>query len=223
MPAIHSKSYAFSNYAHQMQIAAERKQRQKRAREYFLALDATKIDPVDTWLSNNRVYYFTPEVPITKVDPRHEVLVNVWTRFRSGKIEGDYRDPDTFYMWMQVQTPAAAELGVTWSPMVLLAHYLGSRDDRNAPAWLELIVGENYSFVQPRDWMAQVGDLVHDRVSNPMLAWAMRHAEGTSAQAKVIARCREVRRKERLHKYRLAQDRSRWVRGKTLRKIASRA
>ncbi|KAJ7430355.1 hypothetical protein B0H11DRAFT_2136613, partial [Mycena galericulata] len=122
-----------------MQIAAERKQRQKRAREHFLALDATKIDPVYTWLSNNRVYYFTPEVSITKVDPRHEVLVNVWTRFRSGKIEleGDYRDPDTFYMWMQVQTPAAAGLGVTLSPMVLLAHYLGSRDDRNAPAWLD--------------------------------------------------------------------------------------
>ncbi|KAJ7493047.1 hypothetical protein B0H11DRAFT_2007028 [Mycena galericulata] len=98
-----------------MQIAAERKQRQKRAREYFLALDATKIDPVDTYLIT---------VPITKVDPRHEVLVNAWTRFRSDKIEGDYRDPDTFYMWMQVQTPAAAELGVTWSPMVLLAHYL---------------------------------------------------------------------------------------------------
>jgi len=77
-------------------------------------------------------------------------------------------------MWMQVETPWAAGIGVSQSPMVVLAHWVGSRDDGDAPGWLELLPGEHYSFPQPREWMAQVfcglsdlwiGDIVNVRVS----------------------------------------------------------
>ncbi|KAJ7735401.1 hypothetical protein DFH07DRAFT_112822 [Mycena maculata] len=139
-----------------LNLVTKHRQAQKRAREYSLALRAAAADPLDKWLSDSRVFYFTPEVPITKANPQYEVLVNIWMSHQRGEVEGDYRDPDSFTMWMQVETPWAAGLDITRSPMVRLAHYLGSRDDGDAPAWLELIKGENYSFVQAREWMAKV-------------------------------------------------------------------
>jgi hypothetical protein len=72
-----------------------------------------------------------------------------------GEVDGFFRDPDTFGMYMQVETQSATGPPIQ-SPVLFVGFNVWDRDDGDAPTWLELIVGEQYSFAQPREFMAEV-------------------------------------------------------------------
>ncbi|KAJ7138640.1 hypothetical protein C8R46DRAFT_1361710 [Mycena filopes] len=173
-------------------LSVQMRENQRRLRDASLRL--RQADPVDKWLEASRVWYGTPERAIDSINPQREVLVDIWTSFTPGEVEDPFRDPDIFTMHMEVHQPSDSGPAIK-SPRLLAAFYAGSRDDGDAPAWLELIPGETYNFAQPREFMAQVfcglsdlwvGDVnYNDNISSEMLWWATRYADGTPVKAKM--------------------------------------
>jgi len=64
----------------QLVITVEKRKKQQFDLYIRLGLRSAMPDPLDTWLDNSCVRYFTPPVPLSRIDPESEVLVDIWTK-----------------------------------------------------------------------------------------------------------------------------------------------
>ncbi|KAJ7170890.1 hypothetical protein C8R43DRAFT_1231605 [Mycena crocata] len=159
-------------------------------------------EPLNGWLSNN-------------LDATGWVINWVYPKL------DPLDDPNTFHLWMEVELPCTSGVHPAYqtSPTILLARYIGFKDDGDAPGWIRdgIQPGERSRFILPREFLAalfcgKIPELwaglagkLEDKISSSMLTWASAAAVGTDEEASILEHCKRWRATHRVRCHAITQ------------------